>query len=248
LKAVFYFRKAHKWLALLIGLQILLWGLSGLYMTIIHIDTIHGDHLVNMPSVDNSGQINSDAIKVLPESLLRDYQTIQSIQLSYINQLQQTVYKIKYSQGVIYIDAQSLRPLEPLNKADITKMANQIYAGQAAIENVELLKVSPQEIGAAKQAVWRVSYNDWLNSTLYFSAESGALLKKRSDLWRLFDVMWMLHIMDYETRQSIDGKLFRISSIMAIVFSLCGFILLFYTLRKPQSIKVKGKTDVGVSS
>jgi uncharacterized iron-regulated membrane protein len=39
-------RKTHKWLGLFIGLQVVIWSLSGLYMTVVHIDTIHGDHLI----------------------------------------------------------------------------------------------------------------------------------------------------------------------------------------------------------
>ena len=39
-------RKTHKWLGLFIGLQVVVWSLSGIYMTVVHIDTIHGDHLV----------------------------------------------------------------------------------------------------------------------------------------------------------------------------------------------------------
>ena len=39
-------RKTHKWLGLVIGLQVVIWSLSGLYMTAVHIDIIHGDHLV----------------------------------------------------------------------------------------------------------------------------------------------------------------------------------------------------------
>ena len=42
-------RKTHKWLALIIAVQAVLWMLSGLYMTAIHIDIIHGDHLVRAP-------------------------------------------------------------------------------------------------------------------------------------------------------------------------------------------------------
>lgn len=43
-------RKTHKWLGLFIGLQVVVWSLSGIYMTVIHIDTIHGDHLVREAS------------------------------------------------------------------------------------------------------------------------------------------------------------------------------------------------------
>ena len=39
-------RRTHKWLALVVGVQALLWTLTGFYMVAVHIDTIHGDNLV----------------------------------------------------------------------------------------------------------------------------------------------------------------------------------------------------------
>jgi len=38
--------KLHKWLGLLIGLQVLIWLSTGLYMVIVSLDFIHGDPLV----------------------------------------------------------------------------------------------------------------------------------------------------------------------------------------------------------
>ena len=39
-------RKFHKWLMLFIGLQFIIWSISGAYMVIFDIDYIHGDSLV----------------------------------------------------------------------------------------------------------------------------------------------------------------------------------------------------------
>ena len=39
-------RRVHKWLALFVGIQAVIWTASGMYMAPAHIDTIHGDHLV----------------------------------------------------------------------------------------------------------------------------------------------------------------------------------------------------------
>ncbi len=47
-------RKAHKWLGLLIGVQVVIWSVSGLYMTAVHIDTIHGDHLVRTKTPESA--------------------------------------------------------------------------------------------------------------------------------------------------------------------------------------------------
>ena len=45
-------RRTHKWLALVVGVQALLWTLTGFYMVVVHIDTIHGDHLVRAPATE----------------------------------------------------------------------------------------------------------------------------------------------------------------------------------------------------
>src|SRR3546814_5841673 len=42
-------RRTHKWLALVVGVQALLWTLTGFYMVAVHIDIIHGDNLVRSP-------------------------------------------------------------------------------------------------------------------------------------------------------------------------------------------------------
>jgi hypothetical protein len=46
-KSAFWARKAHKWISLIIGVQALLWMISGVYMTVISLDIIHGDHLAH---------------------------------------------------------------------------------------------------------------------------------------------------------------------------------------------------------
>ncbi len=46
LKPAVIARILHKWLGLLVGLQILIWLASGLYMVVVDIDFIHGNSLV----------------------------------------------------------------------------------------------------------------------------------------------------------------------------------------------------------
>ena len=42
-------RRTHKWFSLIMGVQALFWIVSGLYMTAIHIDIIHGDCSASAP-------------------------------------------------------------------------------------------------------------------------------------------------------------------------------------------------------
>ena len=43
----FYIRKTHRWLGLLLGVQFLMWTMSGLYFSWSNIDEIHGDFQKN---------------------------------------------------------------------------------------------------------------------------------------------------------------------------------------------------------
>jgi len=57
------------------------------------------------------------------------------------------------------------------------------------------------------------------------------LVARRHQLWRWFDFLWMLHIMDYDQRIDANNLLLRISASLALLFSLSGAGLLVYSLR-----------------
>ena len=83
--------------------------------------------------------------------------------------------------------------------------------------------------------MWRVEFADRKETTLYFSPSTGELLAKRHDLWRWFDLWWMLHIMDYEERSDVNNMLLRITSTVGMVFALSGLWLLIYSFGRRRT-------------
>ena len=59
----------------------------------------------------------------------------------------------------------------------------------------------------------------------------------RNDNWRRFDFLWMLHVMDFETRDRITNWTLRIFSVLGLATILSGFYL-FY-LSSPSIRKIK---------
>ena len=222
-----WLRKSHRWLALIAGVQILIWSVSGLYMTVIDIDIIHGDHLVKElePSKLNSG-------KVVPinQAILQDNSTIQSVTL--VKYFDQLVYEVNTAETQLIVSASTGELKLPLSKDTIRKQADTIYAGEARIEKIELLPIWPAEIGGRNQPVWKVSYDDSLNSAIYFNHLSGELIRKRTDLWRIFDFFWILHIMEFAGSEGYEGYLFRFFSITSLLMALFGSGLLYFRLRQ----------------
>ncbi len=229
MKKVFWLRKTHKWLALAAGIQIMIWAVSGLYMTIFDIDVIHGDHLVNEQPVE---AIDSTNLVAISNDIIKQYAPIQSIRLKVY--FGRPVYEIRAKKVRIILDANTGEVKSALNQDDIEVQAKQIYAGEAKISTIQLLDVYPGEIGGRKEPVWQVNYDDNLHSTLYFQFQSGRLVSKRTDLWRAFDVLWILHIMDFLGSRGHTGIFFRFFSIASMLMAFFGTWLLFFRLKGDQ--------------
>ncbi|NOZ43299.1 MAG: PepSY domain-containing protein, partial [Alphaproteobacteria bacterium] len=230
--ASFLPRKWHKWLFLVIGAQMFLWALSGLYMVTVSIDYIHGDHLVkgvkpriSMPS----------AYPVKITDLIRNFPAATEIRTGRL--LGKPVYEIKTPNNSYLVDARSGAKLPPLTKSTIQSVAQALYAGPGAISSLRLLtEKPPSEIRGRPLPLWQVTFNDSSSPTLYISPSTGRLIAKRHDYWRIFDFLWMLHVMDYDNRSDVNNWLLRFSTLAVALAALSGIWLLFYSFssKKPQ--------------
>ena len=224
-------RKAHKWLALIIGVQALFWVVSGLYMTAVHIDIIHGDHLVRTPVAE---PISMGGL-VDPAVILKNAGGAQSLRLD--QQLGQPVYIVSQKSGRSLFDARSGEKLPLIDEAGARQRAEQIYAGDGGVREMELLYEIPGEIRGRAAPIWRVQFEGLWRPTLYIAPQTGELVAKRHDLWRTFDFVWMFHIMDYETRDNVNNILLKVATWMMVVTSLTGAWLLLYSFRRKRRVR-----------
>jgi uncharacterized iron-regulated membrane protein len=220
-------RKTHKWLGLFIGLQVVIWSLSGLYMTIVHIDTIHGDHLVRhqpSASVDASGLLDPLSLAAANEA--------DNVRLAWVRN--NPAYVLKAKARELVVDATTGRPVAQVSEAEIKAIAKATYTGTEAIASAKLITEIPAEIRGRKPPLWRVEFRHWNQPTLYFSPTTGELLTRRHELWRIFDFVWMLHIMDYDERENVNNTLLRFFTWGAVLMALSGIWLLFYSFHKKK--------------
>ena len=78
---------------------------------------------------------------------------------------------------------------------------------------------------------WEAAFDDATGTRLYFSAEDGALVAVRTDAWRLKDVFWMLHTMDYRGRDDFNNPLVVLAGAWAAWVALTGLWLLVRVFR-----------------
>ncbi len=223
--AVRRWRRWHVWLALLVGVQAAIWTVSGLYMTAISIDTIHGDHLIRP---DEPTSIRLDGLGTDVRALRSHYGAITGLRLGSV--AGGSFLVVDHSRGQAVLDPTTGQELSWPDEADIRRIAASFYAGSHAIARAELLRDIPDEIRGRAAPIWRVEFDHWNRPTLYLSAATGELVTRRHELWRLFDFVWMLHIMDYEARENVNNTLLRVATLAALALSLAGAGLLILRL------------------
>ncbi|MEZ0470039.1 PepSY domain-containing protein [Luteimonas salinilitoris] len=226
MKPAFWARRAHKWIALVIGVQALLWMLSGLYMTIISIDVIHGDHLAHSEAEPLPARTSLAA----PDTLAERYPGLEGFRLKRL--LGREVYEVRHGGGIARADARTGAPLGPVDVAEARRLAVSQYRGDARLVSLRLLEEAPQEVGTRPAPMWQAVFDDRGATTLYLSAQTGELLARRHRLWRWFDFLWMLHIMDYQERADVNNTLLRTAAAIGSVFALSGIWLLLYSFRR----------------
>ncbi|MCA0900095.1 MULTISPECIES: PepSY domain-containing protein [Microbulbifer] len=225
MKAAAFIRKLHKWVFLLISVQALLWALSGFYMVVVDLDFIHGDHLVK-----NQREPLPAVTPVAAESVLAGFGRVDSVSLRAI---QGRPYYLVRADGSSYrFDAGTGTPVAELDAQAAKALARYYYNGDALPRRTQLITENPpQEIPARILPVWRVDFADRYGTSLYIDPVSAQLVTRRHDYWRLFDFLWMLHIMDYEAREDVHNNLLRFVALLTFAGTATGFALLYFRFR-----------------
>lgn len=225
-------RFIHKWAGLFLALQILLWILGGVVMSVIPLDKVHGNHLatkVLTSTPDNSQHLYS--IDTLRLNIIAPITNI-----AYTQILDEPYYAFKTVEGDKLFHALTGDPFNTITSVQAIQIAQQHYLGDGEIASHSLLDKAPREASRNVGPIWQVQFDDTWNTTLYISPKTGTLTTIRSDLWRIFDFFWMLHIMDYDERENFNNPILITFSISALLFTLTGIVLLF------KSFKISGKT------
>lgn len=219
-------RTTHKWLALAVAVQAVLWTLSGVYMTAIHIDIIHGDRLVKRPPPQG---LAFDGI-VEPAHLAHLAPGLKRAKLD--TQLGRPVWIVETGGGKALFDARTGARLSPLGEAEARARAKALFAEDGGIVKAELLQTVPGEIRGRAGPVWRIEFAGAWRPTFYISPQTGELVSRRHDLWRAYDVLWMLHILDYEAREKANNPLGQVMSWLMVATAATGGWLLLYSFRR----------------
>ncbi len=232
MNSVTLIRKIHRFAALIIGTQILLWTVSGVYFAIIPIDEIRGSHLATPAVGFESAKLTAFATPGFAINKFMTANPAAEITGVSLRQLRgRDVYylntKIDGTESNRLVDSRTGEPLEMIKQREAELLASQAAKFTAKITNVEFIEAveSDSEFKGRLLPMYKVSYDHSSNVSLYIDSWTGELVATRTTFWRAFDFLWMLHIMDYDERSDFNNNLLRIFAISALLFVISGFAL-----------------------
>ena len=211
----FLVRKTHKYLSILISIQLLLWTISGIYFAFNQIELVRGEQY-RLPQA-----FSVDLSKV---NLVLD--SVKSIQVA--RRFGEEILIVRKEAGTEYLNLEGTA-LEKLSKTQATSIVSAV----TSLTPLAVEEINDPEPGSEYRGrnlpLFKVITQDQENDEInvYVDAISGQVVAIRSEQWRLWDLMWGLHIMDWETRDEINNWLLKLFSVLALISSLTGVLIFF---------------------
>ena len=211
-------RNIHKYLSFFISLQLLLWTVSGIYFSFNKIELVRGEQY-RLPS---SFSLNLDQLK-------GNFENISNFDV--VNRVDQQILIISDPSGRKYLDTNG-NPVSMLTveQAKLTVKEN------STLNPIDVFLIDQDRNGSEYRGrelpLYQVlSLNkDQKSINVYVNPYSGKIVAIRSLQWKIWDLMWGFHIMDWQTRDNINNFLLKVFSILALISSVSG-VLLFFRFR-----------------
>ncbi|MDA9212076.1 hypothetical protein N9O84_00010 [Gammaproteobacteria bacterium] len=208
-------RKTHKYLSFFISIQLLLWTISGIYFSFNKIELVRGEQYIEVVEKP----INLSAI---------NFNIPNSENISIINRLDKEIVIVSTKSSKRYLDKNG-NPLEKLSIKEAMKSV-EIKTTLLPLEVIEITdRKSGSEFRGRSLPIYKVESKNTKNDDInvYVNIYSGEIMAIRSPQWRIWDLMWGFHIMDWKDRDNINNLLLKVFSILALVSSITGLILFF---------------------
>lgn len=236
-----FIRRAHRFLGVFAGIQLLTWTLGGLYFAWSDLDEVHGDY-DRKPMTMLSANDSFVPVQTVLANLRATAPTDSLMSMNMVSILGKPHWQITCHVGhghdaehqVRLADAVTGQLRAPLSEAEAVEVAKNGFAGDNKVIATQYLTSANghHEFRNGPFPAVAVTFDDDRHTTVYVSTEYGTVEKFRNKLWRRFDFLWMLHTMDYSTRDHITNWILRIASVIGLLTILSGFLLFFTSMRR----------------
>jgi hypothetical protein len=219
----------HQGVGVFIGIQIFLWISGGFVMSALPIEKVRGEDWIAVPE---PREISPDERLRSPNLIANDLglPALHGAELTSL--LGRPVYRLQTSESTVLVDAVLGKRLSPLSEEMAREVALADYAGPGTLKSISLFEEPISEIRGRDLPLWRADFADSRHTTLYVSPNSGQVVAHRNNIWRVYDFFWMLHIMDYGSRDNFNNPLLVTAAVIAWLMATSGLWLAVVWVRR----------------
>lgn len=216
--------RLHKWIALAVGIQLLAWTASGLFMTVVPISTVRGEH--NIREQKPGDVRRSDLLDIATVLSKAPPGVLTRVELRAL--FDKPVYQIDIAATpAVLVDAVSGDVLSPLKESLAKEIAIADFSGSGKVASSRLIAADPSIEYRGALPVWQITFDDPEATSVYVSPVTGRVVARRTTTWRIYDFLWSLHIMDYGERESFNHPLVIVAAGIAFLLTVSGGFLLY---------------------
>lgn len=220
------FAKWHIWLGWLVGVPIVMWLATGLFMVIKPIEEVRGNHLrkdvADQPLViEGSALADTDAQLKDMRLTMQDGRPV-----AILTTLDGITTRVDYETG---------EAIAPLDAAAARTLVEQRIEGGDKVDKVTFFPADRVPFDFRRPSpVWQVALEDGTN--IYVGRDSGEIEAVRTRWWRWFDFAWGLHIMDISEREDTSHPILILFAALGLTGAVIGCVLMFR--RRKARVKV----------
>ena len=225
-------RKIHKWASLLVGLQLLIWVVSGLAFNVIDHEKARGN--AYRQTTQSSAITTKELVPV--ESVLKSYP--ETVELNSVNILSQRYYLLTQKKALYPNFASSYHlvnattaALTLVDEKLATAIAKASYSGPGTVNAVTLITPPIADFPRQQNPSWQINFTDELETSVYIEQGSGRLVGHSNSDKRFADFFFMLHFMDYGSAGNFNTVQMILFAFFTLWLALSGFIWTIHMLR-----------------
>jgi hypothetical protein len=217
----------HRWLSLAALVQLLVWTSTGLFFAVTPIARVRGeDRLVARAAApipwEQVGPLPADALAGVEEATVR------------VVDGRAVVLARGPEERRFALDAATGRAVA-FDAAAAERIARADQAGSPRALAVVAIHTAPLEYRGGEVPAWRVDLDDGRGTRVYVDAATGAIGARRNGLWRAYDFLWALHIMDYGGREDFNSPWLVLLAALGLATALSGTTL--WVLRAARRVR-----------
>ena len=229
-------RAWHRWLGLFTSIQLLLWTVSGLFFTVPDITDVRGEQY--RLTKDNL-EIESSPKNIAPiQSIIKNDSDFMDEDFKIIlkKRAQSWVYEVQSSNKKTKIfNAFNGQQLGSISQSEaIWVVDNKTTMKPIGVELINEPKIGSEYRGR-DLPLYRVRVEKPESGVVYIDPTTGDIMAIRTTLWRAWDFLWSLHIMDYRERDDFSHWLIRIFAALSVLTVVSGIVLWIISSKLAQN-------------